>query len=296
MEVTRSALRYNISSLTLVVLLACTGCGVFSAAEKDDEESTTQTQAQPQQQDTDEPHPTNQPDSPDTPFDDDEIRTVAVASVDIEAGTPLEEQHLTIREITDEFLPPNPLLEDDVIVYLGQPLDHDISEGNMLLTDDFRVADTAQGLSGRVPDGQRAVTIPRDAISGQTNLIEPGDRVDILGTLPDDDNDTVTLSLLQNVTVLAVSDRIHEHSASDEPPEGGDVTVSLTPDEAELITVAYSRGTLALLVRNREDLSTYPVQRHYYGDVIEQLEKLDARSDEYDPPEHPEGADDDINK
>jgi Ca-activated chloride channel family protein len=73
--------------------------------------------------------------------------------------------------------------------------------------------------------------------------LRPLDHVDVIGTLADPQtNETVGLTLLQNVTVLAI--------------EKGDSRVSLLviPEEAEILAVAQRLGELTLTLRNGDDL------------------------------------------
>ena len=217
---------------------------------------------------------------------EDYTHEVVVAAADIPATQPLHEEAVTTREVPEQFLPANPLSAEDVDIYLGQPVSQDIDAGAMILTSDFAVSDeVAETLSARVPTGERAMTISVNAISGVAGLLRPGDRVDILGTFPVQDEDELipeaaggmsrgylTMSLLQNVTLLAVGAQISQQS---EGHHGyGNVTLSLTPDETELLTLAQTRGDLDLVLRNREDMEQVPVNRRTLRDVLEELDVL----------------------
>lgn len=217
-------------------------------------------------------------------------RAVIVAATDIPVGTPLSEDAVTTEDVPEQFLPGNPLLASDVNIYLGQPVSEDIAAGDMILTSDFAVSEVARTLSGRIPSGERAMTIPVDAISGVGGLLQPGDRVDILGTFPVGQEDElipeasggesigyVTMSLLQNVTLLAVGQNIsdaYEQGGQVHRGGYGHVTMSMTPEEAELMIVAQTRGDLTLLLRNREDLDTVPVTRRTLREVLEELDVI----------------------
>ncbi len=225
---------------------------------------------------------------------------VAVAAMDIPAGEPLEQEHVTTESVPKDFLPANPIMRDDIEIYLGQPVAERIDADSMILSSDFAVSDErATTLSARVPSGERAMTVSVDAISGVGGMLRPGDRVDILGTFPVQDEDElvpeagaggqgyVTMSLLQNVTLLAVGD---EFAGRDGQASGsyGNVTLSLTPDESELMVIAQTRGELNLLLRNREDMEQVPVNRRTLREVLEELDVINRerkeRVDEGPPP------------
>lgn len=218
---------------------------------------------------------------------------VMVAATDIAPGTPLTEELISTKEVPAQFLPANPLLREDLAYYLDQPVSGSIDAGDMILTSDFVVAEVARTLSARVPTGERAMTMPVDAISGVGGLLQPGDRVDILGTFPVGQEDElipeaggrdsigfVTMTLLQNVTLLAVGQRISDMGDGQYFAGYSNVTLSLTPDEAELMIIAQTRGELTLLLRNREDMDTVPVTRRTLREVLEELDVLNRERKE----------------
>lgn len=223
---------------------------------------------------------------------------VVVAATEIPAGTPLSEDNITTEDVPAQYLPGNPLLASDVNIYLGQPVAQEVSAGDMILTSDFAVSEVARTLAGRIPTGERAMTMPVDAISGVGGLLRPGDRVDILGTFPVGQEEElipeatggqsvgyVTMSLLQNVTLLAVGQDIAdaaERGSQQHQVRGGygHVTMSMTPREAELMIVAQTRGDLTLLLRNREDLDQVPVKRHTLREVLEELDVINRERKE----------------
>jgi pilus assembly protein CpaB len=220
---------------------------------------------------------------------------VIVAARPIPAGTPLEQDFIRTKTVPEQFLPANPLLARDVEIYLGQPVAGDIAPEVMLLTSDFATVDVSRTLSGRIPEGERAMTLPVDAISGVAGLLRPGDRVDILGTFPVSQDDQlipeaggdsigyVTMSLLQNVTLLAVGQELSDIGGSRHQQQRGgyaNVTVSVTPDEAELMIIAQTRGRLNLLLRHRDDLETIPVTRRTLREVLEELDVINRERQE----------------
>ncbi len=220
---------------------------------------------------------------------------VIVAAQPIPAGTPLQQDFIRTKSVPQQFLPANPLLARDLDIYLGQPVSGDIAAEAMILTSDFATVEVARTLSGRIPEGERAMTLPVDAISGLGGLLRPGDRVDILGTFPMSQDDQlipeaggdsigyVTMSLLQNVTLLAVGQEISDIGGSRQQAQRGgysNVTVSVTPDEAELMIIAQTRGQLSMLLRHRDDLDTIPVTRRTLREVLEELDVINRERQE----------------
>lgn len=225
---------------------------------------------------------------------------VVKAARNIPAGTPLAKDKITTEQVPQRFLPPNPLLENDLNIYLGTPLAVNVEEGAMILTSDFSVQEVSRTLSTKIPPEERAMSIAVDAISGVSGLLRPGDRVDILGTFPIGTKDQVvtnekgeegvgyvTMTMLQNVTLLATGQELSDVTSSENQQGRGSsyatVTLSVTIDEAELLTIAQTRGKMTLLLRNREDVDVSTVSKRTLREVMEELEIIQRRRNDRTP-------------
>jgi pilus assembly protein CpaB len=216
---------------------------------------------------------------------------VVKAARNIPAGTRLSRNQITIKKVPKQFLPHNVLLQSDVKVYLGQPLKNDVQEGSMIVTSDFEVEETARTLASKIPKGERAMSLSVDQVSGVSGLINPGDRVDILGTFPVGSKDQVveqagggnvgyiTMTLLQNVTILATGTQISSVGGQNKRRNTnyGTVTMSLTVEESELLTIAQTRGDLMLLLRNPDDVKAVTIQRKTLKGVLQKLEIINKK-------------------
>ena len=214
-------------------------------------------------------------------------RTIVKAKRNIPKGTPLEKDHLTRDTVPKQFLPRNVILKNEVVNYLGQPLSREIKEGKMITTSDFDTREVANNLAAKVPKKERAMSMPVDKISGVSGLLRPGDRVDIIGTFPVGSEDQVipesgggssvgyvTMTLLQNVTLLAVGKRISSVSGKGKSNNYSTVTMSVTVEEAELLTIAQTRGDMNLLLRNPEDVKIDRIKRKSLKQVLKNLELI----------------------
>jgi pilus assembly protein CpaB len=89
-------------------------------------------------------------------------------------------------------------------------------------------------------------------------LIHPGDRVDVIGSLPQTGTDTrVATVLLQNVLVLAVGlDTGNDQSAAPDKRHDRELLLhlSLNLPEAQLIALAADKGRLSIALRNPDDV------------------------------------------
>ena len=121
-----------------------------------------------------------------------------------------------------------------------------------------------RSLSSDIREKMRAVSIPVSGASGVSGLVRPNDCVDVLGSfaLPaaagaaPDEMEMVTMTVLQNVTVLAIGSDT-QRSLQDNRNSGGynSVTLQVTPREAEVLVFAQQmRGRLFLTLRNPSDV------------------------------------------
>ena len=143
---------------------------------------------------------------------------------------------------------------------IGRKLETSVSAGQTLQSTDLKPFTQRQGFNAAIQPGFRAVSIPVDPVSSVNNLIQPNDNVDVIGTFrfPDVRGDaaldTLTLTVLQDVKVLAVGSRWGNHAID---PAGArtynTVTLQVYPDEVEMLVFAAQKGRLTLSLRNYED-------------------------------------------
>jgi pilus assembly protein CpaB len=163
-----------------------------------------------------------------------------------------------------------PVSRADLIQYVaeklqGQRLVTRKTKGSFLSWSDIELA-SDQGrdrlLTQRIGKGKyRALSLPVDVPGSVSNMIQPGDHVDILGTFrfPGTEKgaalDMVTRTILQNVTVLAVGQQLMATAATGDGRRNSytTITLSVTPKEAEFLVFAYQKGTLTFTLRNASD-------------------------------------------
>ncbi len=144
---------------------------------------------------------------------------------------------------------------------IGRQLETSMAAGQVLQNTDLKPVSQRQGFTAVIQRGLRAVAIPVDPVTSVNNLVQPNDNVDVIGTFRfpdvrgDTSLDTVTLTLLQNVRVLAVGNRWGVVGASDPAASRsyGTVTLLLHPDEVEMMIFASQKGKLSLALRNFDD-------------------------------------------
>jgi pilus assembly protein CpaB len=109
------------------------------------------------------------------------------------------------------------------------------------------------GLSPIIPVGMRAVTVRVNDVVGVAGFVLPNMRVDVLITgLPPGHDARVTKTVLQNILVLSAGTTLQTDTTG-KPVNAPNVTLLVTPQQAELLTLAGNEGRIQLVLRNAGD-------------------------------------------
>ncbi len=112
------------------------------------------------------------------------------------------------------------------------------------------------GLSPTIPPGMRAVSVRVNDVIAVAGFVLPGARVDVLVTgLPrgmESANGPVTRTILSNMQVLSAGKNI-QPDAKGQPENVPVVTLLVTPEQAEILTLASGEGRIQLSLRNNSD-------------------------------------------
>ena len=106
-----------------------------------------------------------------------------------------------------------------------------------------------------IPAGHRAVTVAVNEVAGVAGFLSPHNKVDlVVTTLPPgstDPNNTISKIVLQNIPILATGQITDQKEGK--PVVVPTVTIDLTPEDAEKLVLASSKGSLQLLLRGITD-------------------------------------------
>jgi pilus assembly protein CpaB len=193
------------------------------------------------------------------------IRVLAAAK-DLPSGHILKFEDLGAKSVFKTAVGENIFKPEDMDGLLGKKLLFPVRGGEPLLA--FHVdlpTATRGGLAGMIgAQGLRAVSISVGGAAAVSSLVRPNNRVDILGTFTfpsrkaaAGQNETVTLTLLQDVTVLAVGNQLATDLGGRSAQSSYSmVTLEVTPREAEVLVFAQqAKGQLYLTLRRSDDAS-----------------------------------------
>jgi len=177
-----------------------------------------------------------------------------VAVTDLSVGLELQDIHLRVVELPEEAIPTSAyqtvaeVLANEIPIVLVP-----MRAGEVVMSEKLSTGVPLRGLTSRIPDGARAVSIPVNEVRGVGGFVLPGDHVDVLHTttIGRRDGNLVTRTLLQDMIVLGVDQVSSE--ATEEPVVVNVVTLLADPEEAKTLTLAQRVGDLTLLLRNEGD-------------------------------------------
>jgi pilus assembly protein CpaB len=214
---------------------------------------------------------------------------VLIAGKDIPPQTPITPADISIKEIPAEYIQPG--VVTSVEEAIGQIASSPIAAGEQILkTKLLPPGKIGKTLAEITPEGKRAVTVAVDNMSSITNLIRPGDHVDVLTliTVPEAANQSAAkgsnprlISLFQDVEVLAVGGEFapsevafasrKEQAKPSGAASSNTVTLALNPQEAVLLSFVQEHGKIKLDLRSSKDTQKEVVKSADWDSLFQYL-------------------------
>jgi pilus assembly protein CpaB len=176
---------------------------------------------------------------------------VIIASDDIQVGARIEEHDLRVVRYPASSLPAGTYSARSKV--LGRGVILPISRGEFVLPSKLAPENAGSGLPSLIPPGMRAVSVRVNEVVSVAGFVGPGTRVDVLLTgTPNGSNENQTTTVLQNVAVIATGTKL-ERNAAGEAVNSQVITLLVSPDDAERLTLASNEGHIQLVLRNPLD-------------------------------------------
>jgi pilus assembly protein CpaB len=196
---------------------------------------------------------------------------VAVAARDLEPGQVLQASDLKIQRLPIQVAPKNGF--HSAADAEGRVVATPIFVEQVVTDTLLLVKGAPAGAQALVPEGMRAVTLEVNEFSGLAGLLAPGCRVDVLATLRDDAaNQTVSRTLVENVKIMAVGQRLSlpKEATKDDPNNTAtrSVTLIVKPRDAEALELASSAGRTRLVLRSTADTHAMPSKGMTVADLV----------------------------
>jgi len=176
---------------------------------------------------------------------------VAVASRDLVLGTKIDPGAVRMVRWPRDAIPAG--ASTDPRAFMGDIVKVAFVENEPLVASKLFVGEKTSGvLPLLIPPGMRAMSVPVDEVGDISGFVLPHSRVDILVAFAAAGSEGNRAKIvLEDVEVLAVAQTIEQKQ--DEPRVVRVVTLVVTPEQAEALTLASHAGVLRLAMRNYGD-------------------------------------------
>lgn len=211
---------------------------------------------------------------------------VLMVIADLGIGEPITEAALSVRDLPSRFVEDRHVRFEDRDRVLGIRAANGLRANQTLLWTDLATAiDGRRDLSGLLRPGMRAITITVERDDAIVGLLRPGDRVDLLfSAIRPNTEDLVTITLLQNLLVLAVGTDTGGEQPTGDRPRTTDISIATTLEQATLITHAMTEGRVQLTLRNPDDIEVVEGTPEYTNDDLIEPAKRDEAQMRRRPP------------
>lgn len=183
-------------------------------------------------------------------------RTIVVAAKAIPAHATITAAMVATASRPANAVDPDALAAPGAAI--GQSAVNEIPAGSAITASKLAKV-LASGLPGRVTPGMRAVSIALDKVKGVSNLLQAGDRVDVIAvTTPRGDGAPKAATIIRGAKVLSIGQQIDvpttaSGSSSPDSQLASTATLEVTPQQADLLTLADVNATLRLALRSPKD-------------------------------------------
>jgi pilus assembly protein CpaB len=196
-----------------------------------------------------------------------QIIDIVVAARKLSANTIVDADAVQKSSVKRSEAPPDVLTNP--IQVINHMLLTDVLPGEPLTAKKFPAADSDLALAQSLPPGMRAMSIALNSETGIEDLLYPGCIVDVVATfrLPAMNGQgygqVLSATVLEQIPVLAVGKRsiMAEKPADGSPAPSGSaeakrarmITLRVDADQAEMLQLAVTNGTVSIAMRNPLD-------------------------------------------
>jgi pilus assembly protein CpaB len=182
------------------------------------------------------------------------VSRVVIADSDLGLGTRVAASDLRVAAYPAADLPDGTFASMEAV--LGRGVIVPIRKNELVLASKLASAKAGAGLPSLIPPGKRALSVQVNEVISVAGFVSPGCHVDVLLTgrpSLQGNQDVMTTTVLENVEVLAAGQEMQQNPDGGKPKTVTVITLLLTPDEAQRLTLASSEGRIQLSLRNPMD-------------------------------------------
>lgn len=177
------------------------------------------------------------------------VKYVAAAKA-LAAGSVLKPEDLALQDWPASVPLSNGFKKPEEIS--GRTVIYPVAEHQPILESSLAAPGSGIGLTGKIAEGMRAISVHSDEVVGVAGFLFPGSHVDVLVTFREGAPTPATQIVLQDVEVLTAGKNI-EPDPQGKPQDVAVVTLLLKPEDAEKLVLAATQGTIHFVLRNGSD-------------------------------------------
>ena len=179
------------------------------------------------------------------------MQNVVVAAKDVPPGTAIDDKAIKagmLKEVPwpKASVPAGSFSSTQQL--MGKVVKAKVVAGEPLL--ESRITGEGMGLTARLAPGHRAMSVKVDEIIGVSGFISPDDRVDVIATVAapgKSQDEKVSKMVLQDKRVLSVAQNVEQKDGRAQVARS--ITLEVTPDEAERLSLVQLEGQTILALR-----------------------------------------------
>ena len=181
-----------------------------------------------------------------------DTRDVVIATKALAVGVTLKPADVRLHKVPVDQFPKGAFSKVEEVI--DRPVVSNILMDEPVLEGRLALRGSGLGLAPIIPVGMRAVSVRVTDVAGVAGFVLPGLRVDVLvtGRPPGSENGSVTTTCLQNILVLSAGQTIQADTRG-QAINTPTVTLLVSPEQAEVITLAGNEGRIQLVLRNSSD-------------------------------------------
>lgn len=193
---------------------------------------------------------------------------IVVAARDLPLGRVLTAEDVKLMGWPGSNVPENAATTVEEV--LGRGVITPVTMNEPLLSGKMAVKEAGGGLPIVITEGMRAVSVRVNEVIQVAGFVMPGTHVDVFVTIEPPEGRSggpITKLVLENVTVLTAN-QIVQTGPNGEPVTATVVTMLVTPEDAEKLIYAATKGQIQLGLRNTLDLDTVTTEGVQVRDLI----------------------------
>jgi pilus assembly protein CpaB len=181
-----------------------------------------------------------------------DMQDVVVAAKPLPVGVTIKPDDIRLSKIPTSAFPKGGFSKPEEVI--DRPVISNVLLDEPVLEGRLAARGSGLGLAPIIPVGMRAVSVRVNEVVGVAGFVLPGMHVDVLvtGRPPGDGNTTMTTTVLQDITVLSAGQTVQPDPRG-QAINAPVVTLLVSPEHAEVLTLAGNEAKIQLVLRNGSD-------------------------------------------